>query len=167
MEGERSPPAQPSSHIGLSPLDARVGSSTSLRFARGRGVPSLNSRSPAGRVSSVSTRSGCIFCFQRCTWGFASRVVRKFLGTPAFVSSPLWRAVGRNIARRSQNGESNQMRFAITNLRLDSARLPRATPTRKACGWAPHLASLQVSFRCLLSHLPRAARTCDPELPKK
>ena len=76
-------------------------------------MPSLNSRSPAGRVSSVSTRSGCIFWFQRCTWGFASRAVRKFLGTPAFASSPLWRAVGRNIARRSQNGESNQMRFAI------------------------------------------------------
>jgi hypothetical protein len=54
---------------------------------------------------------------------------------------------------------------AFCNLRLDSARLPRATPTRKACGWAPHLASLNVAFRCLLSHLPRAARTCDPELP--
>ena len=43
------------------------------------------------------------------------------------------------------------------NLRLDSARLPRATPTRKACGWPAISPSLNVAFRCLLSHLPRAA----------
>ena len=39
---------------------------------------------------------------------------------------------------------------AFCNLRLDSARLPRATPTRKACECSPHLASLQASSRCLL-----------------
>ena len=78
-------------------------------------MPSLNSRLPAGRISSVSIRSGCIFWFQRCVWGFASRAVREFLGTPAFAASrhcgELWAGT---FARRSQNGyrrESNQMRF--------------------------------------------------------
>ena len=125
------------------------------------GVPSLNSRSPAGRVSSVSTGSGCIFWFQRCTWGFASRAVRKFLGTPAFASSPLWRAVGRNIARRSQNGESNQMRFAICDW------TPRGCQERfrlgRPVGGPQSRLPCKSAFRCLLNHLPRAARTCDPD----
>ena len=85
------------------------------------------------RVSTVSTGSGCILCFQRWIWGFASRAVRKLLGTPVSASSPLLRAVGRNIAARSQIRLSPQVCFC--NLRLDSARLPRATPTRKVCGW--------------------------------
>ena len=72
-------------------------------------MPSLNLRSPAGRVKLSQHKEWVYILVPTLHLGNT----RKFLGTPAFASSPLWSAVGRNIARRSQNGESNQMRFAI------------------------------------------------------
>ena len=104
VEGERSPPAQPSSHIWSMASGCKNWLINAPQICS-RAWSAQSELEVASRQGKHSQHRG-VFLFQRCIWGFASRAVRKFLGTSAFASSPLWRAVGRNIARWSQNGES-------------------------------------------------------------
>ena len=147
VEGERSPPAQPSSHIWSMASGCKNWLINAPQICS-RAWSAQSELEVASRQGKHSQHRG-VFLFQRCIWGFASRAVRKFLGTSAFASSPLWRAVGRNIARWSQNGESNQMRFAICDWTPSGyqERLRLGRPVRAP----PHLASLQGRFHWLLN----------------